>query len=379
MKNKSNLITIIVFITLVYSLSVLNIFSKDKDFSLNQNRYLASKPKVTIKSIFDGQFGKKFEQYINDQFVFRDLWMSSKTSLQIGLKNKDINGVYICEDGYLIEQHLEKDFDDKQFENNIKYINEFTGYCKKHIDSKNISMMIVPNAQLILEEKMPKYAQNFDQNDKIDKVKLNIDDINFIDVRDVLKSHKDEYVFYKTDHHWTTKGAFLAYEEWCNSVANSKNKKKQYTLKQVSDSFRGSLYSKVLYNKASYDKVHLFLDENKYTVTYADNNFKSDSVYDFDKLKEKDIYQVFFGGNYSEVKINTENKNNKNLLVIKDSFANSFIPFLIKDYENIYILDLRYYKGNVKEYFIQNNITDIFILYNIINFSNDKNISKLRG
>ncbi len=374
MKNKSNLITIIVFITLVYSLSVLNVFSKDKDFSLNENRYLASKPKVTIKSVFDGQFGKKFEQYINDQFVFRNLWMGSKTSLQIGVKNKDINGVYICDNGYLIEQHLEKDFDNKQFENNINYISEFTNYCKNYIDNKNISVMIVPNAELILEENLPKYAQSFDQNEKIDKVKLNANDVNFIDVRDILKSHKDENIFYKTDHHWTTKGAFLAYEEWCNSV-----EKTQYTLKRVSSSFRGSLYSKVLYNKAQYDNIDLFLDKTKYTVTYANNGFKSESIYDFDKLKEKDKYQVFFGGNHSEIKINTENKNNKNLLVVKDSFANSFIPFIIKDYENIYILDLRYYKGNVKEYFIQNNITDIFILYNIINFSNDKNISKLRG
>lgn len=379
MKNKLNLATIIVFLLLVFSVTALNIFKSDNDFSPNENRYLAQKPQLNFQNIFSGEYEEKFEQYLNDQFIFRDMWMSKKTSIQMDFLKKDINGVYICKDGYLIEKCLENNFENNNMISNINYVNQFVDYCKMDIPQGNISVMIVPSASLILKDKLPAYSENFNQEEKINTIKNNISDCVFVDVREALKKHDDEYIYYKTDHHWTSSGAFIAYQKWCDITGLKKHDKSDFEVKQVSDSFRGTLYSKVLYNNSAYDKISLFSPKIKvdYSVCYNFDKTKSNSMYDFKKLNEKDKYQVFFGGNYPEIKIKTENKNCKNLLIIKDSFANSFIPFVINDFKNICVVDLRYFKYNLKEYMNENNITDVIILYNIMNFSIDKNISKM--
>jgi len=379
MKNKSNTVTIIVFLLLVFSVAVLNIFSKDKDFSPNENRYLNPKPQLSLQSIISGKYEKEFEQYLNDQFVFRDIWMGKKTSFQMNFLKKDINGVYICKDGYLIEKCLENKFENEQMISNINCINEFVTYCRQDIPQCNISVMVVPSASLILKNKMPSYAENFNQDEKIDNIKNSIKDCTFVDVRDTLKKHNDEYIYYKTDHHWTSNGAFIAYQKWCDRTGYKKHTKDDFKVKKVTDSFRGTLFSKVLNKNSAYDEISLYLPKNKvkYSVTYNFDKSKSNSMYDLKKLKEKDKYQVFFGGNYPEIKITTENKNDKNLLIIKDSFANSFIPFIINDFENICVVDLRYFKYDLKNYINENNITDVLLLYNIMNFSSDKNIGKL--
>lgn len=115
MKNRSNSVTILIFILLIYSISILNIFNKDKEFSPNENRYLVQKPQFSLRGVLDGQYGNDFERYLNDQFIFRDWWISQNSTIQINLFKKDINGVYIGKDGYLIEKHLEDDFDNNQF------------------------------------------------------------------------------------------------------------------------------------------------------------------------------------------------------------------------------------------------------------------------
>ena len=95
-------------------------------------------------------------------------------------------------------------------------------------------------------------------------------------------------------------------------------------------------------------------------------------------MDRKDKYAYFFGGNYGEVHIEHTEKNGKgNLLIIKDSFANAFVPFLIEDYDNLYMIDLRYYSGDMTSYIEENQITDVLVLYNVANFISDKNIYKL--
>ena len=107
-------------------------------------------------------------------------------------------------------------------------------------------------------------------------------------------------------------------------------------------------------------------------------NGKKSEIYHIDKLKEKDKYQVFFGGNYGVVSIeNNEANNDKNLLIIKDSYANSFTPFLLKDYKTITIVDYRYFSGNLQSIVQSNNITDVLVLYEMSNFMKDKNLVKM--
>ena len=105
---------------------------------------------------------------------------------------------------------------------------------------------------------------------------------------------------------------------------------------------------------------------SKRNIEYDKKQYKKCYIYRFKRTVDK--YQVFLGGNYPELKIKTNNKNEKNLLIIKDSYANSFIPFLINDYENICAIDMRYFKEDLKEYMAENEINEVLILYNMTNF-----------
>ena len=108
-----------------------------------------------------------------------------------------------------------------------------------------------------------------------------------------------------------------------------------------------------------------------------DKDKSFDSIYKMDALKGKDKYTVFFGGNHSVTDIKTENKTGKTLLIIKDSFAHNLAPFLIKDYDRIIMLDLRYFNKSLKKYLTDNEITDLLVLYSTPDFAEDANIGRL--
>lgn len=360
MKKISNIIYITVFILTIVLLPLCMAITDDKEFSENENRYLSGRPKISINSILTGKYFENFEKYIDDQFIFRDKLYEMKTEMQILVGNKDINGVYLAKDNYLIEKKLENEVDKNKLQDNINKINKFS----KDNKDKNIQVMIVPTASLILKDKLPKNTEEYNQDEILNTINNNIKNATFIDLREQLLSHKDEYIYYKTDHHWTTLGSYYAYQEWCkhNQINTNIN---NYTRETVTTEFKGSLYSKILNRNVENDKIETFkpIKTLNYKVSYNFNKTISTSVYDYDKLNTKDKYQVFLGGNHPELQINTSNRNGKNLLIIKDSYANSFIPFLLENYDNICVLDMRYFKNDLEEYMNENKISEILILY----------------
>lgn len=365
MRRISNIVYISVFILTIILVPLCIFITKDKEFSENENRYLSEKPKISINDILTGKYFENFEKYIDDQFVFRNNLYEIKTQLQILSGNKDINGVYLAKDNYLIEKKLENEVNKERLQNNINKINKFAENNK----DKSIQIMVVPTASLILKDKLPQNSVEYNQNEILNIINDNIKNATFIDLRDKFLTHKEEYIYYKTDHHWTSLGSYYAYQEWCK-YKNINTNINNYSREIVTTEFKGSLYSKVLNKNVETDKIELFKLKNEidYEVNYNFNKTSSLSIYDFKKLKTKDKYQVFLGGNYPELKIKTSNRNGKNLLIIKDSYANSFIPFLLNNYENICVIDMRYFKENLKDYMRKNEIFEILILYNVENF-----------
>lgn len=365
MKKKINIIFIVLFIIIIILVPLTIDFTEDKEFSENENRYLSSKPKMSINKIWTGEYFRNFEKYVDDQFVFRDKLYEIKTQVQILAGNKDINGVYLGKDNYLIEKKLETEVDKERLKENIDKINEFTNTNK----DKKVQIMIAPTASLVLKEKLPQNANEYNQNEILDMIKNNVKNAIFIDLREQFFKHKEEYIYYKTDHHWTSLGSYYAYQEWCK-YNNINTDIRNYARETVTTEFKGSLYSKVLNKNVEKDKIEIFKPKEKinYEVSYNFNKNINSSIYDFEKLKTKDKYQVFLGGNYPELKIKTSNKNGKNLLLIKDSYANSFMQFLINDYENIYVVDMRYFKEDLEKYMDENEVKEVLILYNVTNF-----------
>lgn len=376
MKNKDNITIVVLFVAVILFLSIGTIFAKDKAFSDNENRYLQETPKFSMDDVISGTYEKNFENYVNDQFLFRENWIQIKTKSKLATFSKDVAGVYLCKDGYYIEKITPQDVDQELYKKNVNEIKTFFDNLSKNIPKKNMSFMPVPTAGLILKDKLPRFASPFDENSAIDYGKTQLGDYNFIDIRGKMMNDANQYIYYKTDHHWTTKGAGIAYEQWSHSNNSLKNKDK-VILKKATDKFRGTLYSKVLLNNAAYDEIDIYQDETKYKVMADGKKLKD--IYDYSALDKKDKYAVFLGGNYGNVEITGGEKNGKTLLLVKDSFANSFVPYVAKDYENIVMVDLRYFRGNMTDYVEKNQVTDVLVLYNMANLISDKNLTSLNS
>lgn len=372
----------VVFLLAVFGISAGSLLLPDKEFSENENRYLAEIPQLSVDNILNAKFQNGLEEYLKDQLCFRDEWISLKTVFQRAMGKTDIGGAYLGKDGYAFEKITKEDIDEELLQKNISYVEDYFAYCSDNIDASHLNFLLVPTSGLVLSDKLPEHAPLFDQNRYIEEVKAAMKAYTFIDVRESLLEHNEEEIYYRTDHHWTSDGAFVAYGQWCKSQGLPTPKIEDYKVEMVTDSFRGTLYSKILNADSAYDSI------KKYEKTERPGQFhvvadgkELEGLYDYGKLEEKDKYLFFFGGNYGEVVITNSNpkETGKNLLIIKDSYANTFVPFIADDYDHVYMIDLRYSRADLRAYLAEHEITDVLVLYNISNFATDKNIFKLRG
>ena len=334
---------IVIFVAFLALVSGGSLLMKDREFSPNENRYLAEPPRLTVDNILSGKFQDGLENYLRDQICFRDGWITVKTGIQKACKDTDIGGAYVGKDGYDFEKITPEDVDEKQIARNVKAVQDFFAKASENVEKYRISFLLV----------QAKY---------IDQIEKQMKDCRVTDVREKLLSHNEDYIYYKTDHHWTSEGAYLAYETWCDSTGMESTPLADLKKQVATKKFRGSLYSKILDADSAYDSIW----------TYGDTKQKA---YGSDK------YKYFFGDNYGTVQIVSDHARHqdRNLLVIKDSFANTFVPFATENYGQITMIDLRYYNGNVEEYMKEHKITDVLVLYNITNFISDRNLYKLVG
>lgn len=362
----------LVFIISIFGIFFMNIFSKDKNFSEEENRMLAKKPKFSIDRLLEGRYTEKYEKYVEDQFIFRNSWIGVKSTVDKLLGRKEENGVFLSKDGYLIEDF--KKPEEKNLEETIKAMNNFNEKYK----GINQYALIAPNAVSVLKDKLPKNVPVEDQRVYIEKLKSSLNsNIKFIDTYNTLESHKDEYIYYRTDHHWTTLGAYYAFLDAAKEMGLTP-KDNYYNIETVTDEFYGTLYSKSGFKGILPDSIEVYIpkDENdQVLVNYEEEKKKSGSIYNSEKLKEKDKYEVFLEGNHPLVKINTLVNNNKKLLLIKDSYANSFVQFLTPYFNDIVIVDPRYYYGDIDKLISEEGITDLLYLYNANTFFSDNNIA----
>ena len=361
------------FLLFLVILVFFNFIIKPRQFSESENRMLAQAPKFSIDRLFEGRFIKKYEKYKSDQFVFRDSWINIKSTIDEISGKKENNGVYLADDNYLIENFNKPN--DEYVNKNINAINDFS---KKHKDIKSY-IMIVPNAISIIKDKLPKFAPALNQKEYTNKFKNKlISDIKFVDVFDTLNNHNNEYLYYRTDHHWTTLGAYYSYLEVCKSMNIKPNTKDKYYVQRVTNNFYGTLYSKSAFNVDEADSIDVYIpksSDDEVIVNYVKEKKKEGTLYNSNSLKKKDKYTVFLEGNHPIVKINTTSKSDKKLLLIKDSYANSFVQFLATHYSDIVMVDPRYYYDDIEKLVKSEGITDILYLYNANTFFQDNSLA----
>lgn len=362
-----------IFILCLFLFALLNLIVPDREKSEQENRMLETRPSFRLTSVLTGDFMEQWEKYLSDQFVGRDLWRSMNVGLKRLGGSKIENDVYIGKDGQLLED-IEVP-DQNQLSDNISAIKSF---AQTYSDIPT-SVMLVPDAACILNDSLPAFATVEDQRQMFSMVERGLgDSVKWIDVVSILNKYKTEKLYYKTDHHWTTQGAFYVFRDSASLLGIDADVSDDFVSYTVTDSFNGTLAAKSGVGLDEKEQIDIYVPtegDDDVIVNYVDETKKRTSLYDSSKLETRDKYGVFLGGNSSVIDIKTVSTGSKRLLVVKDSFADCYIPFLTPFYREIIVVDPRYYSGTMTDIMETYRITDILILYSGNTFFTDNNIS----
>lgn len=379
---KGNRILIVVFCLLLFGCTTATFILPKKEVSVAENRELQKKPKFTEKKVKKGTYQKQYEKYLNDQFFLRDSWVRLAVGMQSFLGQKDINGVYLGKDGYLLEKHTKADFEEEQTEENASYLATFLNETADIYGEKHVSCMMVPSKAQALPNRLPDFAEIPNQDKVLDSLRRRLTQPEILlDMSGEMQKHQQEYIYYRTDHHWTTLGACYAYAAWAKMTGQAvPHEPEHYRRETAFTDFYGTTYNKVPVSVPA-DQVELFHNpgEDGVQVVMDEGETTADSMY-FKKAASEGFnrYNVFFSKNTFQIEVTTKARTGKSLLLIKDSFANCFVPFLTEAYDRIIMIDYRYGKTPIGRIMSQHKeITDVLVLFNTEKFMQNTKLAKL--
>ena len=392
---------------------LVDVFNSDRAFSEFENTSLAQKPAFSWSSFVDGSFGSKYVKYINERFLGRDNWISMKAVADMGLGRIESHGVTYGDDHYLMEK-LEivedQNYPANAGTNIVKQtaLDRSNGMVSSFLQmyDQPITFSLVPNSYAILEDEVPTGFPGADQQaytQQIYRTLSEVDDqLEIVDFSDALSQHKDEYIYYRTDHHWTTLGAYYAYVAYCEQKGLTPVSLEELKENKVED-FYGTFYSKAKRPSQPADTITWYdvdVDEFAFVANLQQDKqlaqlgevvqedglelLRVDGMMDQRKFEVRDKYAAFMWGNSGYVKIKSSHNLNhqegktSRLLLFKDSYANSMIPYLTYNYDEIIVVDLRYMAKSTKE-LMQEEFDDIFVMYNFSTYvSGASDLAKLK-
>ena len=352
-------------------------------FSENENRYLEKMPEFNFDTVTDKSFMTKFENFFSDRIILREQWIGLMNDFDRLLGKKEIKGIF-TEDGRMMQSWRESDYDKESVAKNLAAMENF---AQKYPEMK-MYFMLAPNAQEIYSDTLPANCGVADQKLFIKDCYESVPSITGIDIYPALQSARDKYIYYRTDHHWTSYGAYIGYKEAGKAMKFSAYTDDKFSIEHASDKFRGTLYSKTLDSSITPDTIDFYTladNEPEVRVTVYKSGSEPDGTYDSMYFREfldvKDKYSSFLGQNVPRIDIESklpETNDSGNLLVIKDSYAHSLVPFLAKNYSHITVLDLRYINGDIESIGVDiKDYQNVLFMYNVITFSQDTNVKKL--
>lgn len=367
------------FVGFIFAMAIWFLVAPKLNYSPSEKRYLQKFPDASIDKVKDGTFGKEFETFFADQFPARNMWVGVNAYSTLAEGNNGANGVYHCQNGYLINKPVPKD---NGIMKNIGAIENF-----HQLDAvKNIPMtvMLAPSTGYICEDVLPPIHDKYNDDEYFENVKesLTQNGIHFTDLRVPFQSayKKGVQLYYKTDHHWNTSGAYTAYCRLCEDLGLHAAEESRFT-KELTEGFYGTTYSssgfwltkpdtlEVWNNTKNTDKnIHVKITEGSGTQEYGSMFFPK-------HLKEDDKYPVFIDGNHALTEITNSNAEKGTLVVIKDSFSHCAAPFLAENYKKVILVDLRYYKmENVSALVQREKPEQLLVLYGIDNLATDTDL-----
>jgi hypothetical protein len=365
---KKNIIISIVFLLYLGFFSLGSLLVKDRTFSDMENRSLQTFPKIKLKSIADGSFMEDFESYMQDQIICKDGLVELNTAVAYGMNQRLIQDVYFADNDRMIQDYQ---YDESQLGKNVDYVNDFV---EAHPEFE-YTWLLVPTAADIYSDELPAYAPCDSQDEALEYVTEHAAEaISLVIPKETLLEHKEEYIFYRTDHHWTQNGAYYGYVALCEGLGITPVAKESYRVNEPSTSFYGTLYSKAPLPGTKPDSIFLYENpEGSYHVEYVDEGWSQDSLYQYENLLIKDKYTTYLDGNHALLTITGNGSDPEPILVVKDSYAHSLLPFLADNYGEIHVIDLRYYHQSVSEYASEHGIKKILFINNVDFVTTDNN------
>ena len=336
------------FFAFIYVFAILFWALPDKDVSVEENRSLAAAPEFSFKTLADGSYTADFATYMADQFPARNFFVGMKAQAERLTLRGGNNGVIFADDGYLVKRFDSPD--EETYRKNVGYICDFAAFAKS--EGIDVTIGIAGRTLDVAQSVLPS-VYGTDSSDKtwsIIESAFKDNGTAFADLKTPLKERFDagEYVYYKTDHHWTTLGAFYAYTELARAAGIDPAPRDLFRRDTVSDSFFGTTWSSAGAKWIGPDELDFFrFDGDESLVTdRGDDGGSFDGLYDVSFLEKKDKYSAFIGGNAARVDVTSNDGEREKILVVKDSFFHSMAPFFAKDYDLI-MIDLRYYMDTV--------------------------------
>ena len=369
MSKKALWIEAIVFLAFIFAFFILNTALPDREFSEQENRSLQQRPAFSFDELFSGQYTKDFETYTTDQFTLRDEWITLKAASELALGKRQNNGMFLCDGGTIIEPYEAPE--DGKLEANMEALNKLVANT-----DADVYFALIPGKSDIWAHMLPQNAPRDSEKAAIDYCYSLSDAVN-VDIYGKLEEHSGEYIYYRTDHHWTTLGAYYGFSALAESMGLDCPDISEYSGREtVSEEFYGTSWSYSGFSWVEPDSMEIFVTEPEglEITNYPQGSPVEGQLYDWSRLEVKDKYSFFYGGNTPLLEIETGVEGAPSLLILRDSYMDSLSPFLLASYSRIHILDLRYYRASLSDYIAQNGFDDVLVCYSIDNFSTDSNI-----
>lgn len=374
MKNKMDQwISVIGFCAFLGIVAVLYLLLPKTEFSETEKRYLETPPVLSWNSLASGDYGADVDTYMADHIPARDFFVGLNAYVDFFTGRQVAKDIYVTEDDRLVEKPVV--WDREQAEKNVTAVNTFASQLERPV-----YFMIVPSAGWAVQDSIRGLSDPYNDPALIrDLYAMAYDKVNCVDVVSVFEKEEDKAsLYYKTDHHWTSLGAYTAYAHLMQTLDKSYPTADAFTVRTVDD-FKGSTFSRAALWLMPGEPLQMWARSNSLIVTNGEDPQPHEGIFYEERLQEADKYTVFLDGNHSIVRIeNPDNAGKGKILVIRDSYSNCLGGFLAESYETVVLVDLRYYKESVQALCAQEGFDDILVCYSLSNFMTDNNLIFLK-
>ena len=397
LRRRAEVLTVGIITAFILCFSVWCLVAPKQTFSENENRALASWPVYSFTALKDGSYMSGIQTYLSDHFPLRDPFMTLKTKYEMLTGREEINDIYLAKDGYYIEAYKTPKQQKKIITQFQKLQDAITTDAKQ-----NVRVMLVPTAISSYNAKLPNCAPDrgiLRQVDTMNEIYAALPNMQKVDAWSALQTAAAQEadnagnaqsmadaedvgsdtaaatgLYYHTDHHWTTHGAYVGYQAYCGAAGLSSIPEADFQKTCVTTDFHGTIFSKLHDSTVPGDAITLYENPaNRLTVSYPDTGEVTDTLYNRDYLAQKDKYSMFLNNLHPLVEITNETADSdRQLVLIKDSYANSMVPFLVNHYQKIYVFDTRYYRFGPSSFINEHpEVTDVLLLYNMNTIDTD--------